>query len=378
MLDKNKVCIATPEQSVAGQEAETRQVRESPPWGNARYRLGLAALSGVLLLAVILAAGAGAVHVPIRTIVCILVNHSGLYRFPRTWPKSDEVIILQIRLPRVVAAALVGAALSVAGVLFQGLFRNPMADPYVIGASGGAALGATIGLILSARLSLWAFGTTPLFAFAGALATMALVYYVSRVGGRTPVVTLLLAGLAASVILGYAMSFLLMMSDHMQANLPILYAWLLGGISVTGWTQVEVIAVLIAVGTGVALAMGRSLNALSLGDECAASLGIPVESHKAIVIAAGSLLTAAAVSAGGLIGFVGLIVPHFLRLIFGPNHTRLLPLAALGGAAFLVTADLLSRILMSPAELPVGILTAFIGGPAFLYMLRRTKREYRF
>lgn len=377
MSDKIKACIATLEKSVAGEEAETRRVK-GPPWGDARYRLGLAILFGMLLLAVILAAGVGAVNVPIRTIVCILVNHSGLYRFPRTWPKSDEVILLQIRLPRVVAAALVGAALSVAGVLFQGLFRNPMADPYVIGTSGGAALGATIGLILFARISLWGFGITPICAFAGALVTMALVYYVSRVRGRTPVVTLLLAGLAASVILGYAMSFLLIMSAHMQTNLPVLYVWLLGGISVAGWSQVEVIAVLITVATGVALAMGRSLNALSLGDECAACLGIPVESHKAIVIAAGSLLTAAAVSAGGLIGFVGLIVPHFLRLIFGPNHTRLLPLAALGGAVFLVAADLLSRILMPPSELPVGILTAFIGGPAFLYMLRRAKREYRF
>lgn len=378
MLDKDKVCVSTPEQSVAVQGSGTRRMKELIPWGDTRYRLGLAILSGMLLLAMILAAGAGAVHVPIGTIVCILVNHSGLYRFPTTWPKSDEVIILQIRLPRVVAAALVGAALSVAGVLFQGLFRNPMADPYVIGASGGAALGATIGIVLFTGFSLWGFGTTSLFAFVGAMATMALVYYVARVRGRTPVITLLLAGLAASVILGYAMSFLLIMSDHMQAKLPILYAWLLGGISVTGWTQVEVIAVLITVGTGVALVMGRSLNALSLGDECAASLGIPVESHKAIVIASGSLLTAAAVSAGGLIGFVGLIVPHFLRLIFGPNHTRLLPLAALGGAAFLVTADLLSRILLPPSELPVGILTAFIGGPAFLYMLRRTKRDYRF
>lgn len=378
MLDKDNVGIATPERSVASEETETRRVKESPPWGDSRFRLGLAILAGVLLLAVILAAGTGAVDVPIRTIVCILVNHSGLYRFPRTWPKSDEVIILQIRLPRVVGAALVGAALSVAGVLFQGLFRNPMADPYVIGTSGGAALGATIGTVLFTGFSLWGFGTTALFAFVGAMVTMALVYYVSRVRGRTPVVTLLLAGLAASVILGYAMSFLLIMSAHMQTNLPTLYVWLLGGISITGWTQVAVITALIAVGTGVALALGRSLNALSLGDECAASLGIPVELHKVIVIAVGSLLTAAAVSAGGLIGFVGLIVPHFLRLIFGPNHTRLLPLAALGGAVFLVAADLLSRILMPPSELPVGILTAFIGGPAFLYMLRRAKQEYRF
>jgi iron complex transport system permease protein len=378
MSDKNTGVISPSQHSAAGEQVERQLGREWPSASDARYRLGLAILSAALLLAIILAAAAGAVHVPIRTIIRIMVNRSGLYHIPRTWPKSDEPIILLIRLPRVIAAALVGAALSLAGVLFQGLFRNPMADPYVIGTSGGAALGATVGLTLCAHFSLWGLGATPLFAFTGALATMVLVYRVSRVGGRTPVVTLLLAGLAASVILGYTMSFLLIMSDRMQLNLSILYAWLLGGISVTSWTQVELIVVIVAAGTGIALAMGRSLNALSLGDECAASLGIPVESHKAIVIAVGSLLTAAAVSGGGLIGFVGLIVPHFLRLIFGPNHTHLLPLSVLGGATFLVTADLLARILMPPSELPVGILTAFVGGPAFLYLLRRTKREYRF
>ncbi|MGH9396564.1 MAG: FecCD family ABC transporter permease [Terriglobia bacterium] len=378
MPDKDVGVITTTRQSVAGGTVDTRLVREPLSGNDARYRLGLAILFAALLIAMIVAAGAGAVHVPIKTIASILVNRSRLYHISRTWPKSDEPIILLIRLPRVVAAALVGAALSAAGVLFQGLFRNPMADPYVIGASGGAALGATVGLTLCAGVSLWGFGATPLFAFAGALVTMLLVYRISRVGGRTPVVTLLLAGLAASVILGYTMSFLLIMSDRMQLNLPILYEWLLGGISVTGWAQVEFIAVIVAAGTGVALMMGRSLNALSLGDECAASLGVPVETHKAIVIAVGSLLTAAAVSGGGLIGFVGLIVPHFLRLIFGPNHTQLLPLSILGGAAFLVTADVLARIVMPPSELPVGILTAFVGGPAFLYLLRRTKREYRF
>ncbi|HEX5483324.1 MAG TPA: iron chelate uptake ABC transporter family permease subunit [Terriglobia bacterium] len=335
-------------------------------------------LAGLLIASILLACAIGAVHVPLKTILLILLNHSGLFHFSRTWPKSDAVILLQIRLPRVAAAALVGAALSVAGVLFQGLLRNPMADPYVIGTSGGAALGAAVGFIISARFSILGFGVTPTFAFVGALATMIMVYRISRVGGRTPIVTLLLAGFAASVILGYTMSFLLIVNNRLQLDLPVLYAWLLGGITVTRWSQVGAIALIVAIGMGGALALGRSLNALSLGEECAASLGIPVELHKTVIIAVGSLLTAAAVSAGGLIGFVGLIVPHFVRLIFGPNHTTLLPLSVLGGAAFLVTADLLSRVILRPTELPVGILTAFIGGPAFLYLLRRTKQEYRF
>ncbi len=352
--------------------------REPRPSSELRFRFGLCLLFGLLVLAVILAVAIGTVDVPSRAVVSMLLNHAGIAHFPRTWPASDEIIILQLRLPRVLAAALVGAALSVAGVLFQGLLRNPLADPYVIGTSGGAGLGATVGVLVSAHFSIFGFGAVPALAFLGALGTMVLVYRLSRVAGRTPVVTLLLAGFAVSIILGYTMSFLLIVNDRLQLNTPFIYSWLLGGISVGRWSQVGAIAFLVALGSGLAFALARSLNALSLGEEYAQHLGIPVELHKAAIIAVGSLLTAAAVSGGGLIGFVGLIVPHFLRLLFGPNHTRLLPLAALGGAAFLVTADLLARTLMPPTELPVGILTAFVGGPAFLLLLRRSKREYRF
>jgi iron complex transport system permease protein len=192
------------------------------------------------------------------------------------------------------------------------------------------------------------------------------------------VVTLLLVGFAVSVILGYSVSFLLIVNERFEFNTRLIYAWLLGGIWIEHWSQLGLIALIVAAGTVGALTLARSLNGLALGEESAASLGIAVERQKAAVIVVGSLLTAAAVSAGGLIGFVGLIVPHFLRLLFGPNHIRLLPLAALGGAAFLVIADLLARVVMPPNEIPVGILTALLGGPAFLFLLRRTKREYRF
>ncbi len=343
-----------------------------------RFRFGACLLLGLLVLAIILAVGIGTVDIPSRAIVSILLNHAGIAELPRTWPTSHETIILQVRLPRVLAAALVGAALSVAGVLFQGLLRNPLADPYVIGTSGGAGLGATVGVLISSHFSLLGFGAVPALAFLGALGTMVLVYRLSKVGGRTPVVTLLLAGFAVSIILGYTMSLLLIVNDRLQLNTPFIYAWLLGGISVARWAQLGTIAFVVAIGSALAFALARSLNALSLGEEYAQHLGIPVEQHKTAIIAVGSLLTAAAVSGGGLIGFVGLIVPHFLRLLFGPNHTRLLPLAAVGGAAFLVTADLLARTVMPPTELPVGILTAFVGGPAFLFLLRRSKREYRF
>lgn len=342
------------------------------------FLLQISILLVALLVVMVFAAGAGAVAIPGREVVSIMWERLGFTHAPSRWPSSDEVILLHIRFPRVLGAALVGAALSVAGALFQGLLRNPMADPFIIGTSGGAALGATLGVLLAARISLLGFGAVPALAFFGALGAMVVVYRLSRIGGQTPVVNLLLAGFAMSVILSYAMSFLLILNDRLQLNTHVVYAWLLGGIALSRWSQVGVIAVLVVSGTAFACGFGRSLNALSLGDETAQQLGVPVERHRAAIIAVGAVLTAAAVSGGGLIGFVGLIVPHFLRLIFGPNHTRLLPLSALGGATFLMLADLISRIAMPPTELPVGILTAFIGGPAFLFLLRRTRREYRF
>lgn len=343
-----------------------------------RFRAGVILLAVLLVASIIVASGAGAVHIPSHEIVAMLLNRMGLAHFNTRWPQSDETIILQIRLPRVLAAGIVGAALSVAGVLFQGLLRNPLADPYVIGTSGGAAFGATLGAVLFSHFSVLGFGAIPALAFLGAVGTMVLVFRFSRVGGRTPVVTLLLVGFAVSVVLGYTVSFLLIVNERFELNTRIIYAWLLGGISIEHWSQLGLIALLVGAGTAGAIMRSRSLNAFALGEESAEYLGVAVEREKAAVIVVGSLLTAAAVSAGGLIGFVGLIVPHFLRLLFGPNHLRLLVLAALGGAAFLVVADLLARIVMPPNELPVGILTALVGGPAFLLLLRRTKREYRF
>lgn len=343
-----------------------------------RFHVGFWVLLVLLLLAIILATGAGAVRIAPRTVFSILFNHSGMGHASPTWPPSDETIIFRIRLPRVLGAAFIGAALSVAGVLFQGLLRNPLADPYVIGASGGAALGSVLGLLFSVHIKVLGFGAVPTLAFLGALGTMILVYQLARVGGRTSVVTLLLAGFVVSVFLSCTMSFLLIVNDRLQLNTRIIYAWLLGGISVTHWSQVGAIGCVVLVGCALALALTKSLNALALGEEYAGHLGISVERNKTAIIVLGSVLTAAAVSGGGLIGFVGLIVPHSLRLLFGPDHTRLLPLAALGGAVFLVIADLLSRVLLPPTELPVGILTAFCGAPAFLFLLQRSKREYRF
>lgn len=342
------------------------------------FHLGFWILLLLLLAAMVLAATVGAAHIPVKVTILVLLNRVGLTHVARTWPETAETIILEIRLPRVVAAALVGGALALAGALFQGVLRNPLADPYVIGTSGGAALGATLGLVISAHFSVLGFGVVPTLSFVGAICAAAAAYQLSKVGGRTSIVTLLLAGFALSVVLSYSMSFLMILNDRLQLNLRILYAWLLGGISVTSWTQVGVIAGLVLTAGAASMAFARSLNAMSLGDEMAAHLGVPVERHRVALLALGSLLTAAAVVGGGLIGFVGLIIPHAVRLLFGPEHSRLLPLSTVTGAIFLVLADLLSRILIPPNELPVGILTAFLGGPVFLYLLRRSRQEYRF
>ena len=344
-----------------------------------RKRLALVLLlGGGLVVSLFLASAFGAVTISFIEILKMALNKIAIFDFPSTWRVVDETIIFQIRLPRVIGGAMVGAALATAGVLFQGLLRNPMADPYIIGTSAGAALGATIAMILPINLAFLGFGLVPLAAFAGALVTVILVYNLARVGGKTPIISMLLAGFVVSALLMAIMAFLMSMSDRLNLDLYSVYAFLFGHISITGWEQLVVIAPLVVGGILAARFFAFHLNAFSLGEEGAASLGIEVERDKILILALGSLLTAAAVSISGLIGFVGLVVPHAMRLTLGPDHRILLPASALAGGAFVVIADLLSRILLAPVEIPVGIITAIIGAPFFIYLLRRTRREYAF
>jgi len=256
------------------------------------------------------------------------------------------------------------------------LLRNPLADPYALGVSGGAALGAALGFVLSLSFSVLGFSPVPLLAFVGALLAMVVVYGLARVQGRAPVVNLLLAGFAISAILGYGVSFMLILNDRLQLNLPRVYGWLLGGVSVTAWSQLVLILPLIFLALGCGWLLGPSLDALGLGEEAAQQMGVHVERVKRLVIVLGSVLTGAAVALAGLIGFVGLFAPHVMRLIVGPGHRRLLPAAFLLGASFLVLSDLAARAILPPTEIPVGILTAFVGGPMFLWLLRRERRDY--
>jgi len=331
-----------------------------------------------LLIVILLAVSFGSVAIPLSTIVQILLNGAGIGHFGRQWDPALEVIIWQVRMPGVIGAALVGAALAVAGTIFQGVLRNPLADPYLLGTSSGAALGAAIAFLLPFDTFYGTFfPLTPLLAFVGALVTVLFVYAIARTGGRTPVVTLLLAGVVINAVMVAFQTLLLTISPNARFSINALFNWLAGGLTVSGWPPLLVVGGIILVGIILALSMASLLDTFALGEESASLLGLRVERYKFIMVIIASLITAAAVSISGLIGFVGLVIPHVMRLIFGPVHRSLVVTSALGGAIFLVLADLLARVVAAPTVLPVGVFTALVGAPFFLYLLRRSRREYQ-
>ncbi len=328
----------------------------------------LVVLAITLAGSILLSLSVGAVNLRVSTLL-----QAALAQRPLT--ATDRLILLQIRLPRILSSALVGASLSVSGLLFQGLFRNPMADPYVIGASGGSVLGACLGIFFFSQTSLLGLSLTAVLAFAGSVLTMVLVYTLARSRGRTNVVTLLLAGFAISTILTNCTYFFEVLDRSSGSGTRILLSWLRGVISTPGWAELAIASTALAISGLAALPLTRRLNTLALGDEYAHQLGLNVEQTRIAIILVGSLLTATAVALGGLISFAGLIIPHIARLLLGPDQVRLLPVTALAGAIFLVLADTLARTVLAPTEIPVGILMAIVGGPFFLYLLRRPRPE---
>ncbi len=324
----------------------------------------------ILLAALVLSVAVGSVFVPPGTLARILAA-----RFPATaiipdWPETFEAIVFKIRLPHTALVALTGAALAGSGAAYQGLFRNPLADPYLIGVATGAGLGAVIALSINWPAELLGLYTVPAAAFAGALLTVFLVYNLARVGRAVPVTTLILAGVAVSSFATALTSFLMLRSTQ---EIRRAMGWLLGGSILSGWPPVLAMLPYTLVGLGVLLLSGHALNVLQFGEEQAQQLGLPVERAKLLLITAASLTTAAAVAFSGLIGFVGLIVPHLMRIVWGPDYRRLIPLSILGGASALLLADLLARVVLAPQTLPVGIVTALAGAPFFLWVLRRSR-----
>lgn len=334
----------------------------------------LAAMAGVALaISIMFSTVQGAVNIPAGTIVEMLASRVPLlgHWVDVHWTEAQAAVILDIRLPRVLLSCLVGASLSVAGATYQGLFRNPLADPYLIGVASGAGLGAVIALALPLPASLYGFGIVQWLAFGGAVVVVSVVYSLARVGRGTPITTLLLAGVALGAFANAMMSSLIYTR---QDKLHTAYSWLLGGLSLGNWQQVLMVLPYTLVGFAAIYAYARPLNVLQLDEEQAAHLGVDVERAKLVLVASATLVTAAVVSVSGLIGFVGLIVPHAVRLVWGPDYRLLLPMSALIGGIFLIWADALARTAMAPVELPVGVVTALCGAPFFLYLLRQRKR----
>jgi iron complex transport system permease protein len=325
-----------------------------------------------LVLAAVLSAGVGSVFIPPMTLVRMLLARLPGLVIQADWPETFATILFQIRLPHSALIALTGAALASSGAAYQGLFRNPLADPYLIGVASGAGLGAVMAMSLHWPSDLFGLYTIPAAAFLGAVLTVFVVYFLARTGGSVPTTTLILAGVAFSAFATSLTSFLMLRS---QAQLQQALAWLLGGGVLSGWEPVGAMLPYVLLGLIVLVASGHTLNVLQFGDEQARQLGLPVERRKVILILAASLTTAAAVAFAGIIGFIGLIVPHLMRLIWGPDYRQLIILSMLGGGTALLLADLLARVLLAPQTLPVGIVTALAGAPFFLWVLRRVKSQ---
>ena len=342
---------------------------------NKTHKMYILIIMGIVM-GLVFSLGVGSVNIPPGKIFMILLSKlpftEGLYK---NLTITEEAIVLHIRLPRIILAFLVGAQLSAAGVIYQGIFRNPMADPYIIGASSGASLGAALGILFFPSLKIFGIGSTPFFAFIGSAGTVFLVYSLASIGGRTYSFTLLLSGVAVSSFLSAIVSFFMYFSGN---KLHQIYFWLMGSFASQGWNEIYINLPYAVLGFVMVYCNLRSLNILQLGEETAFFTGVDTERLKKISLTAAALLTASAVAVSGVIGFVGLIIPHITRLIVGPDHRQLFPMSTLVGGLYLMLADTVSRIIIAPTELPVGILTALFGGPFFIYLLFQKKnKDYR-
>jgi iron complex transport system permease protein len=348
----------------------------SPVLSRSRVRLGIfyGFVLPVLFLALLAGVGIGSTSISwpiiLRVVEVKLLPHAWTGAIPIS--KADQVIVWLIRVPRVVVAFFVGAALASAGVIMQALFRNPLAEPGLVGAGAGAVLGGVISFVFG--WSATSVLSLPLLAMLGALLALALVYTMATRGGVTPVSTLLLSGVATAALLGAISSLLLSVSIvNWQIAQDIVF-WMMGGLDARTWTHVWLCAPFVILGLAASLLQTRDLDLLQLGEETAASFGVDVESSKRTLTLTAAILTGAAVAVAGLVGFVGLVVPHAVRLVLGPSNRSLLPASAITGGAFLILCDLVARTIHPPTEVRLGIVTALLGGPVFIFLLLRQYR----
>lgn len=364
-----------PNEAVKTGAAKPRS-NDHAPFGQMDPRTGVFFLIVPLLLAASIVAGVAIGSSTIAPDVVIRVL--AFQVFPAGWidisqtSDANQVVVWLVRVPRVLVAALVGASLGLAGAQMQGLFRNALASPDIIGSSSGGALGAV--LALATGLAARSLFYLPVFAFIGALTALFLVYSIATRRGRTPVATLLLAGIAVNALVGAASSFLISMRWVRYEVAQEILFWLMGGLDNRTWEHFWLVLPTTLIGLGVAILYARDLDVLSLGEENALAVGIDVENTKRILIASSALLTGGAVAVSGTVGFVGLVVPHIVRLLIGPRHRYLLPASALAGAAFLIFADIVARTIQRPEEIRLGIITAVFGAPFFLFLLLRQQR----
>ncbi len=345
-----------------------------------RWKLIILLLILALIITIIVSLNVGYAQIPFPNILAILAKQIPFlndFVDPSLVLSRDASIILQIRLPRIIAGVVVGAALSSSGVVYQGVFKNPMADSYLLGVSSGAAVGASLAMIFGARFDLFGLGAVQVAAFLGALFAMFLVYNIARVGSKVPITMLLLCGLAVNFFMYSIVSLLEVIAGK---TLHSIVFWLIGGFSNVLWAQIWAVLPFIAIGTMATYFYVRDLNLLALGEEAAHNLGVNVENVKTRLLIFASMVAAAAVSLSGLIGFVGLMVPHITRLVIGPDHRILFPASVITGAIYLVICDALARVVATPfastLELPVGIITMLAGAPFFIILLKRRKQSY--
>jgi iron complex transport system permease protein len=346
-----------------------------------RWKIYLLLLAVLLVATILLSLNLGFMQIPIQdTFAALFKSIPGIGSFITLTPEQIAIqpIIVSIRLPRILVGALVGAALAASGTVYQGLFRNPMADPYTISASQGAALGAAISIVLGVGAGTFLGGNAlPVFAFVGCVTSVLVVYTISRVGSKVPISTLLLSGIAVGI---FELAIVAYLQTIAGDKLGPLTFWLIGSLSSSRATWLGILTILpfIVVGIVISYLYSRDLNLFTLGEDQAQHLGVNLERSKLILMISGAFMTAAAVSISGLIGFMGLMIPHLTRLLVGPDHRVLLPASVLLGGSFLVLCDGLARVLSSPNEIPVGVITAVCGVTFFLYLMRRKKKTDAF
>lgn len=327
---------------------------------------------GLLLSTSLLGLFYSSVTVPVSTILHIILDKAFNIGWLEMVPKNEEMIIWNIRLPRVLLAFCIGASLALAGAAFQGLLRNPLADPYTIGVSSGASLGAV--LVLFFQVTIVGLGrfTLPVAAILFGLISLLIVFGLVRLSSKSLAIeTIILAGIIVSAFIGSLVSLIISLSDR-ESMTQIIY-WLYGSVGMRGWSHIQLILPFMLIGSFILIFYYRELNALALGEEAADHIGVDVKKGKTFILIGASLLTGAAVAVSGSIGFVGLVIPHLVRLVTGPNHRHVLPLSLFIGGAFLILADLMARTIIAPKELPIGVITALIGAPVFAILLIRER-----